>query len=145
MSSLERNTPDLLTGVASLDAQHHELRGLIRELAAFPKESILSQRTQRLLGEVWRYSFDHFRDEERVMVERGILPVDFGSHVADHARCLNYVASLTLGAAQHKLEAAPDSGEVYRKLSEFWQRHIVEYDVEIASLAQGPPVDRALW
>lgn len=144
MSSLdERTTPNYLTGVAALDAQHQELHGLIRELAAFPKESVLSMRTQRVLRDVWRYSFDHFRDEERVMVERGILPIDFGSHVADHARCLNYLS--TLWSAQHKnVRAAPDSGEVHRKLAEFWQQHIVEYDLAIASL-RGAPVDHGHW
>lgn len=133
----------LLIGVAPLDAQHRELHRLIADLAEFPQDSILSLRTRRLIREVWQCSFDHFRDEERLMAERGVASADFGRHVADHARCLNYVARLWAARREHP-RTAPESGEVQRQLAEYWRRHIAEYDLGVA-WDRDAPADRGFW
>lgn len=142
MSGFDERNDDQsrLIGIASLDAQHSDLHHLIEELAVFPQESILSLRARRLIRDLWRCSFDHFRDEERLMARCGMAPADFGRNVADHARCLNHVARLW-AARDENLRAAPGSGEVQHQLAAYWQRHIAEYDLGV-EWDRAPPAQR---
>lgn len=118
-------------GIPAIDIEHQELHLIVRELAVFPHEPITSLWSQRLLGEIWRHSFDHFRHEERLMAERGLPPDELGRHAADHMLCLNYVTRLWAQYQYPYRQKAPTSGEVYDELVEYWRRHIALYDAVI--------------
>lgn len=76
------------------------------------------------------------------MAKCGVASSYLGHHIADHARCLNYVARLWAARYQSP-RTAPGSGEVQRELAGYWRRHIAKYDLKV-DWDQAPPEDRGV-
>ncbi|WP_318769706.1 diguanylate cyclase [Tepidimonas sp.] len=74
----------LLTGLETVDAQHHRLVDLFNALnrAMFHGQALSAQAQQEIFEQLLAYARQHFDDEERLMAEVGVDP----RHRALHAR-----------------------------------------------------------
>ncbi|HSV28608.1 MAG TPA: bacteriohemerythrin [Candidatus Omnitrophota bacterium] len=81
---------DLSVGIEVLDGHHKRLIALLNDLAEVVRRQDAQEVVGRTLGELIRYTYYHFGEEERLMEEAGYDDLDAHrqSHriIADHVR-----------------------------------------------------------
>ncbi len=85
-------TPDLLTGIAELDAQHRALFGQFNELIAACREKRGSEEVGQFLTFLTGYVHRHFDDEEREMARISYPGLD--RHRGEHEKYRKKLADL---------------------------------------------------
>lgn len=83
-------TADLNTGVAQVDEQHRQIVDCIRRLADAGERSY--PEVAPILDDLTQVTVDHFRDEERLMIESGYRY--FEAHKGIHDRLLGQLGEL---------------------------------------------------
>lgn len=92
-------TPCFLTGLTTVDEQHHHLVDLINqfgELLMRP-QTIGTDDLEAVFGELASYAQVHFQDEEALMVQAGLDPRHIAHHHAQHTQFLQDVAYMHSG------------------------------------------------
>lgn len=132
-------TDDLSVGVAPLDAHHKTLINLLNELSLAIETGHEADVIGPVLGELVRYVFYHFGEEERLMQAAGF--VDLPAHRQSHRAIAERVRAM-----ESLYDAAPDqviAEELRDFLSDWLLHHIRTEDrryrptLERAGLALG--------
>lgn len=130
-------TEELSVGIDRLDAHHQRLIDLVNQLGMAVQTDDASHVTGLVLGELIRYVFYHFGEEERLMEAAGYadLPAHRQSHriMAEHVRTLekNYDADPSRVVA----------AELYAFLADWLMHHIRSEDLRyIPALAAPQPI-----
>lgn len=107
-------TPCFVTGLETVDEQHHHLVDVINqfgELLMQPQGSSAAA-IEAVFGELARYARVHFQDEEALMVQSGIDSRHVTQHRDEHAKFLQDVTDL-------RSSVQADNREETRKLLDF--------------------------
>ena len=117
---------ELATGIEHIDAQH---KGIFSMFAAFStacNDGCVNVELVNLMGFVEDYTRDHFRDEEKVMLEAEYP--DLSIQRENHKSFLSEIAKLKRKVCEY----APDMGEIMemkRLLIRWLIRHIKHLDM----------------
>lgn len=118
-------TEELSVGVARLDEHHRRLIDLINQLGAAIAAGDTQQATGAALGELIRYVYYHFGEEERLMEEAGYadLPTHRQHHraMAEHVRGLEEMFDRDPGAVV--------TAELHGFLADWLMNHIRSEDL----------------
>jgi hemerythrin len=122
-------TPDLITGVAEIDAQHRALLALANQVLDTPDEA--SPATfLRAVSFLARYIVDHFAAEEAVMAQAGYPGARF--HLEFHARLRRETAEIVT-CSQREGASKKVKLAVSFMLEDWLIYHIRETDRELAN------------
>lgn len=133
-----------LTGIDSVDTQHHRLVDLINDLAlmAFDQDEAEVRAMSEARDMLLDYSREHFADEEALMHKVGLGDRCIDAHVAQHAIFIDEIRALDLTQSGDSLQAA------LRFLMGWLAHHILGIDQGMARaikvIESGVPADAAL-
>jgi len=126
------------TGFALVDTQHEEMFGMVNELY----DAILGRRDQQLIGptleKLSRYTVEHFRAEEALMVETN-YPA-FEEHRTQHWKLMNDVQDLR---QKYESGEAVLSITLAAFLADWLRHHIKEEDLKLIRYVQARPLGLA--
>jgi hemerythrin-like metal-binding protein len=136
-----------VTGLETVDAQHHELVNLIN--AAAPHLAHIGEgtikRARPLLDQLTRYAATHFLYEEDLMREAQIAPDYLEQHRRTHVA---FVDEVLLMQSQAEQDGNLSGIDLLRFLSSWLTFHILSEDKRMASqihaIAHGTPAQEAL-
>lgn len=85
--------PCFLTGLPTVDAQHHQLVDVINQFGAalMRPQGADSAEIAALFNELQRYTLYHFEEEEALMVSASLYPAHIAHHRQEHAQFLQDV------------------------------------------------------
>jgi len=100
--------PCFLTGLPTVDEQHHYLIDIINQFgdALMRPQGASAGEIEALFQELQRYTVYHFREEEALMESSGIYPGHLSQHRQQHAQFLQDVKHMHAGMAGDNREAA---------------------------------------
>ena len=100
--------PCFLTGLPTVDEQHHYLIDIINQFgdALMRPQGASAGEIEALFQELRRYTVYHFREEEALMESAGIYPGHLTHHRQQHAQFLQDVMHMHAGMAGDNREAA---------------------------------------
>ena len=82
-------TDHFVTGLPTVDEQHRHLVDLVNDYGRLLSDGGLAAADpEALLGELYKYADEHFRDEDVLMRERAVDPRHFEAHKEEHQRFL---------------------------------------------------------
>ncbi len=123
-------TPDLLTGIAEIDAQHRALFGQFNELIAACREKRGSEEVGRFLTFLTGYVHRHFDDEEREMQRISYSGLE--RHRGEHEKYRKKLADL-----KDRVSGGTVSNEVTEDAlwlaAEWFVDHIRQVDMAMAA------------
>jgi hemerythrin len=112
-------------GVEKIDHQHQRLFILVNKLIEQPAASPGSKLTLNTLREMIDYAKEHFKDEEKLMQERGFPGLE--SHKAQHTYFIRTTAELSLVALDNQEMVFSEIVEFLK----FWLTfHVLKYDMK---------------
>jgi hemerythrin len=117
---------ELATGFEHIDAQHKEIFSMFAEFSTACNDGCANVELVNLMGFVEDYTRDHFRDEEKVMLEAEYP--DLSIQRENHKSFLSEIAKLKRKVCQY----APDMGEIMemkRLLIRWLIQHIKHLDM----------------
>ena len=112
---------ELATGVPTLDEQHQALFHCVAELERATIEGTMLS-TFHALGQLRRYTLEHFREEERLMRLANYPDID--THIAEHRDFSQRLFELGRSFLDHDLSA-----ELIMLLHDWLARHVVDTDM----------------
>lgn len=118
-------TDDLSVGVASLDGHHQRLIALLNQLHDVIRRADTSEVVGAILGELIRYTYYHFGEEERLMEVAGYA--DLAAHRQSHRAITERVREM-----EAEWEADPRSviaAELFEFLADWLIHHIRSEDM----------------
>jgi len=128
-------TDDLSVGIERLDGHHKRLIELLNELGAALSAENTQHVTGVVLGELIRYVFYHFGEEERLM--EAAHYDDLSGHRESHRIMAQHVRKLEQNYDRDP--GAVVAGELYEFLADWLVHHIRSEDLRYkAALAQQP-------
>lgn len=136
-----------ITGLATVDDQHHRLVDVINAFGAalMSAQGVDAAGMQALFDELKRYTEYHFSEEEALMAQRDIDPAHIAHHKGEHARFLQDVMHLHSEWQQNAGRAGP---ALVGFLSNWLAYHILGTDQLMSWLmrarAAGTPAQQAL-
>jgi len=88
--------PCFLTGLPTVDEQHHYLVDLINKFgdALMRPAGASDAEVEALFLELQRYTLYHFQEEEALMVQRGVYPSHITRHREEHAQFLRDIVQM---------------------------------------------------
>lgn len=100
--------PCFLTGLPTVDEQHHYLIDIINQFgdALMRPQGASAGEIESLFQELQRYTVYHFREEEALMESSGVYPGHITHHRQQHAQFLQDVMHMHAGMAGDNREAA---------------------------------------
>ncbi|MDD2923862.1 bacteriohemerythrin [Rhodoferax sp.] len=125
-------TPYFETGLDLVDAQHHALVDMVNNAAphlALDDEAA-KQAVGPLLDNLTRYAAIHFRDEERMMVQKGLVPDYLRHHHQTHQA---FVDEVTQMRRQYEQEGSLPGADLLRFLGSWLSFHILVEDQRMAN------------
>lgn len=139
--------PCFLTGLPTVDEQHHYLVNLINQFgqALMRAQGASAEEVDALSQELQRYADYHFQDEEALMVSSGVYASHVAHHRKEHAQFLQSVVQMQPRGSliNHK-----DAQALLNFLSNWLAYHILGTDVLMTwlmrSAQKGTPVEEAL-
>ena len=120
-------SPCFMTGLTTVDEQHHRLVDVINQfgdLLLRPQGSC-SEELEAVLGELANYAKVHFQDEEVLMVQAGLDPRHVTHHQDQHAKFLQDVTYLHAGLQSGNQQ---DAKALLEFLSNWLAYHILGTD-----------------
>jgi len=120
-------TPCFVTGLTTVDEQHHRLVDVINQLGELlmrPQGSSADE-IEAVFGELASYAEFHFQDEEALMLQAGLDPRHVSHHQDQHAKFLQDVAHLHDGLLAGNQQ---DSSALLDFLSNWLAYHILGTD-----------------
>ena len=119
--------PCFLTGLPTVDEQHHYLVDLINQFgdALMRPQGASTQEIEALFDELKRYTLYHFQEEEALMVSNGAYPSHIAHHRQEHAQFLQDIIHMHTSMAGDDREAA---GALLDFLSNWLAFHILGTD-----------------
>ncbi len=124
-----------VTGLETVDAQHHALVDLVN--AAAPHLAQLGDAAVRaagpLLDKLLHYAATHFRDEEQLMREARLAPDYVAQHQQSHKA---FVAEVKLMQRQAEIDGNLSGNELLRFLTSWLTFHILWEDQKMAAQMQ---------
>lgn len=118
-------TDEMSVGVASLDAHHQTLVGLLNQLHEVIRRNDAQQVVGKVLGELIRYTYYHFGEEERLLESAGYADLD--AHRQSHRSIAERVREM-----EEEWEANSRSviaAEVFEFLADWLIHHIRNEDM----------------
>ena len=93
--------PCFLTGLPTVDEQHHALVDIINQFgdARMRPQGASAQEVEALFQELTRYTLYHFREEEALMEQRGVYPSHIAHHRHEHAQFVQDILRMHSGMA----------------------------------------------
>ena len=124
-------TPQLETGIARIDEQHHRLVSMLNRLAQQHAQGASSDDIQTILGGLADYADYHFKCEESVW--QSALPGDIwlDQHVRTHQGFFEHITQLSRGARPFNELL----GDLFPFLVQWLAQHILEDDKRMAIAA----------
>lgn len=121
---------NFITGLATVDAEHHGLVDLINRLGNLVSNNQTQpQQLNEVYDELANYARFHFSNEERLMRESGIDPRHIDGHVVGHRRFLDDITTLRgTGAIEMRMMAA----RLLDYLVHWLSYHILRRDQDMA-------------
>jgi hemerythrin-like metal-binding protein len=123
---------DFVTGIDTIDAQHHALVDMINDVA--PQLALGREQAKRevapLLDKLIQYAAHHFKHEEDLMTEVKVLPEYFQEHQRTH---LAFVDEVLLMRQQYEQGIDSSGNDLLRFLSSWLSFHILSEDKRLAS------------
>lgn len=100
--------PCFLTGLPTVDEQHHYLVDIINQFgdALMRPQGASSAEIEVLFDELQRYTIYHFAEEEALMERSGVYSAHIAHHRHEHAQFLQDVTHMHTGMAGDNREAA---------------------------------------
>lgn len=100
--------PCFLTGLPTVDEQHHYLVDIINQFgdALMRPAGASAEEIEALFEELKRYTLYHFQEEEALMAQRGVYPSHLAHHRQEHAQFLQDVVHMHRSMAGDDREAA---------------------------------------
>lgn len=100
--------PCFLTGLPTVDEQHHYLVDIINQFGEhlMRPQGASQDEVERLIDELKRYTIYHFDDEEALMLRTGMDARFVASHQEEHAQFLQDVIQMHASLAPDKHESA---------------------------------------
>ncbi len=124
-------TPRYETGIAPIDAQHHNLVDVIRRLQEALEQGLPHATAMELAGFLLRYVDEHFRDEEAFMERIGF------PGLRDHRLIHERLTARAIAISARVSEEASGSAEALSLLLFEWLRdHILHDDFSYAAYAR---------
>lgn len=139
--------PCFLTGLPTVDEQHHYLIDIINQFgdALMRPQGASAGEIESLFQELQRYTVYHFREEEALMENAGIYPGHLTHHRQQHTQFLQDVKHMHAGMAGDNREAA---SALLGFLSNWLAFHILGTDRLMTWLMEaarvGTPAEEAL-
>lgn len=130
-------TEDLSVGIDNLDDHHKRLIDLVNQLGLAVQAGDARQVTGEVLGELIRYVFYHFGEEERLMEAGGYD--DLRAHRQSHRIMADHVRKLE--QAYDRDPAGVAAGELQEFLADWLVHHIRSEDFRykpVLTLAHSP-------
>jgi len=130
---------ELSVGNATLDKQHRKLLELCSQVADCLEDTGpgSSERFHMILNDVGDYAFQHFQTEEAYLSQHGYpLLVE---HKAEHMGLLSQLSQCFFAAGRGVL----DRHGMYRILSEWLSRHMMESDMQYRDFIRSGGVEAA--
>lgn len=112
-------------GVKTLDKQHKQLISILNKTLNAPTLTTASETVSDILTEMTQYAREHFRYEEKLMIEHGFP--EFEQHKKSHIAFSDKVAKLSL-ATMENLDDVPQ--ELMDYLFQWLQQHILHEDMK---------------
>ncbi len=93
--------PCFLTGLPTVDEQHHALVDIINQFgdARMRPQGASAQEVEALFQELTRYTLYHFREEEALMKQRGVYPSHIAHQRHEHAQFVQDILRMHSGIA----------------------------------------------
>lgn len=135
-----------VTGQAMVDEQHHYLVDLINQFGdlLMQPEGASAQEIEALFGELTRYTQYHFQEEEALMADAGLDPLQLSHHLREHKQFLNDLDHMHAEVAGNRSEAAH---ALLQYLANWLAYHILGSDQMMAgamrAIAEGVPPHEA--
>jgi hemerythrin len=97
-----------LTGLPTVDEQHHYLVDLINQFgdALMRPQGASAQEIETLFEDLKRYTLYHFQEEEALMASSGVYPSHIAHHRHEHAHFLQDIVHMHASMAGDDREAA---------------------------------------
>lgn len=136
-----------LTGLPTVDEQHHGLVDLINQFgdALMRSTGVRADEVEKLFQALKRYTLFHFQEEEALMQERGVYPIHIAHHHQEHAQ---FVEDLVQMRAQMHNDDPAAAAALLNYLSNWLAFHILGTDRLMTWLMQavqdGVPAKEAL-
>ena len=115
-------------GVADLDEQHRKIIDLINKLIQVQDLSVDSQVLQDALAEMLKYSGQHLRYEEKLLLDNSYP--DFDNHKKFHEEYMHKVGRFSISAMEADNTVPRD---VINYLKNWWEHHILIEDMKYRS------------
>ena len=121
---------NFVTGLATVDEQHHELVRLINQFGDLLADNVVEfEDIERLFGQLANYAVYHFREEERMMHAIGVDQRHLDHHLHEHQRFLAEVKIMEQGLSPETQNAA---GKLLSFLTHWLAYHILGSDRDMA-------------
>ncbi|MCB8746844.1 bacteriohemerythrin [Rhodoferax sp. U2-2l] len=139
--------PCFLTGLPTVDDQHHALVDMINRFghALMRPQGASAAEIEALFQDLKRYTIYHFREEEALMEQRGVYAIHIEHHRHEHAQFLADLVHMHTSMAGDNREAAT---ALLNFLSNWLAFHILGTDRLMTWLMQaaqaGTPAQEAL-
>ena len=117
------------TGVAEMDAEHHEIIDIINQLYDMLREKKSYTELKNIYDRLYSYAENHFRHEEQLMEAAGFEGLD--DQLQAHVYFVDELAKMEANLLSADESVAP---VVYKFLREWWLKHIVELDKRYGSI-----------
>jgi len=121
-------TENYSVGVRSLDEQHKLIISMINLLIADLKATVHSESVSEVLDRLTKYSFDHFKAEERLL-EKHEYP-QLAEQREDHKAYRKKVVLMCMKATNGQESVPTDLVDFLR---DWWIQHILESDMQYSS------------
>ncbi|MBI9084424.1 MAG: hemerythrin family protein [Desulfobacterales bacterium] len=131
-------TPALSVGIEEIDNQHRNLFDLINRATAMQASSGRFEAVSDLIREMIRYSDEHFKTEDAVMIGAD-FPL-FATHRREHQKYMEKIRVFVDGIKGERQDLIE---EILDFLAVWWLEHITESDSRYARWLQSQETDRS--
>ncbi|MDD2878992.1 MAG: bacteriohemerythrin [Rhodoferax sp.] len=124
--------PHFETGLELVDTQHHALVDMINLAAPHLalNDDVAKRAVGPLLDNLTKYAVVHFRDEERLMAQKGMAPDYLAHHHVTHQAFVDEIIQMR---RQYEEDGSLTGTELLRFLSSWLSFHILEEDQRMAA------------
>ena len=123
----------MATGIAAIDGQHQVLLEIFNRTARAQAQGAAPQEVSALLEALARYTHEHFRDEERLMLSWRVDAAHRAMHLKAHESFRGFLRQAQALSADHPLDVRL---ELQAFLAEWLLHHILEMDRAMALAVQ---------
>lgn len=120
--------PSLMTGVASIDAEHGTLIDSLRRLHLAPAGETRSESFLEVISQLGQQLIQHFDNEEKIIRTCDMPVTEVDEHILAHNEILEQYAQLQddLMSGRHLAQA-----EILEMIQHWIMTHVVAYDLKI--------------